>query len=117
LHDERKKWYGMVQAGNLRTKRSEGGKERGRCRLCAEGEKESQLLLKCPETRICRQEILNSKRPHTKDEIALRKILTAKNVTEDRNLGTLAYKVKCECENRVKKAELSFGNEQEREVQ
>jgi hypothetical protein len=40
------------------------------------------------------------------EEIALRKILTAKNVTEQRNLGTLAYKIKCKWENQEKKVEL-----------
>ena len=35
-----------------------------------------------------------------------RKILTAKNATDQENLGTLAYNIKCKWENQVKKAEL-----------
>jgi len=43
---------------------------------------------------------------HVSEEIVFRKILTAKNATEQENLGTLAYKIKCKWENQVKKAEL-----------
>lgn len=46
------------------------------------------------------------RRNDTNAEIALRKILTANNVTEERNLGTLAYKMKCKWEDQVKKGEL-----------
>ena len=42
------------------------------------------------------------------------KILTRKNVKELRNLGTLAYKIKCKWENQVKKAVLRFGGGEER---
>ena len=34
------------------------------------------------------------------------KIITVKNATEQRNLGTLAYRIKCKWENQAKKAEL-----------
>ena len=42
-----------------------------------------------------RQEFLRSKWPHINEQIALRKIFTAKNVTEQRNVGTISYKMKC----------------------
>jgi hypothetical protein len=38
---------------------------------------------------------------------------TVKNATEQRNLGALAYKIKCKWENQVKKAELRLAGEQE----
>jgi hypothetical protein len=38
---------------------------------------------------------ISTKLPHINAEIALRKILTANNVTEQRDLGTLAYQMKC----------------------
>jgi hypothetical protein len=41
-----------------------------------------------------KQELLNNKWQHINEEIALSKIITAKNATEQRNLGTLAYKIK-----------------------
>jgi hypothetical protein len=50
---------------------------------------------------------------HISEEIAFRKICTVKNATEQRNLGTLAYKIKCKWENQVKKAELRLAGEQE----
>ena len=51
-HYKRKKWHGIIQTGNLKTKRSAGpgGTERARCLQCAQDESESHLLLKCPET-------------------------------------------------------------------
>jgi hypothetical protein len=39
--------------------------------------------------------MLNNKRPHIKRKIVLGKILTVKNATEQRNLGTPANKIKC----------------------
>jgi len=35
---------------------------------------------------------------HASEEIAFRKIRTVKNATEQRNLDTLAYKIKCKWE-------------------
>jgi len=43
-----------------------------------------------------RQELLKSKWPHIDEQIALREIPTAKNITEQKNLGTISYKIKCE---------------------
>jgi hypothetical protein len=51
--------------------------------------------------------------PHIKKKIALEKILTFKNATEQRTLGTLTYKIKCKWENLVKKERLRLGGEQE----
>jgi hypothetical protein len=38
---------------------------------------------------------------------------TVKNATEQRNLGTLAYKIKCKWGNQAKKAEMKLRGEQE----
>jgi len=50
---------------------------------------------------------------HVCEKIAARKIHTVKNATEQKNLGTLAYKIKCKWENQVKKAKLRLAGEQE----
>jgi hypothetical protein len=47
------------------------------------------------------------------EELALRQLLTGNKVTELRNLGTLAYKIKCEWENQLKKTELRLEGELE----
>jgi hypothetical protein len=39
-------------------------------------------------------------------------ILTINKITEQRNLGTLAYKIKCEWETQMKKSELRFEGQQ-----
>jgi hypothetical protein len=70
---------------------------------------ESHLLLKCPETQRWRAEFLKNKWPGINEAIALRKILTGNRFKELRNLGTLAYKIKCKWENQVKKAALRVG--------
>lgn len=70
------------------------------------GGSESHILLKCPERQRRREEILNRKSPHINEERAIRNILIVKNVTEQRNLNTLASNNKCKWENQTKKAEL-----------
>jgi hypothetical protein len=45
------------------------------------------------------------KRPQN-EGTALRMTLAVKNATEQRNSGTLAYKIKCRCKNQAKKGEL-----------
>jgi hypothetical protein len=77
--------------------------ESGRCLPCAKKESESHLLLKCPETQRWREELLNNKYSHFNEEVALRKTVTVNRVTEQENLDSLAYKIKCKWENQVKK--------------
>jgi hypothetical protein len=60
-------------------------------------------LFKCPESQTWREELVKSKWPHISKEITLRKILADKNTTYQRNLGTLAEKIKCKWENQAKK--------------
>jgi hypothetical protein len=60
--------------------------------------------LKCPESQRWIEVVLNSKWQHINEEVAIRKILTVKNATEQRNLGTFVYKIKCKWENQAKKA-------------
>jgi hypothetical protein len=73
----------------------------------------SHLLLKCPERQMWREEMLDNEWPHIKRKIVIGKILPVKNATEQRNLGTLSNKIKCKCENQVKKERQRLGGEQE----
>jgi hypothetical protein len=66
-------------------------------------------LLKCPETQRWRRELLNKKRSHINKKPELRKTLTVKRVTEQRQLGTISYQIKCKWENQVKKGEVRKG--------
>jgi len=84
----------------------------GSCLLCAGEEGESFLFLKCPETHRWREELLKSKWPGISEEIAIRKILTAK-VPLNRELGTLVYIIKCKLGKPTKKAELRLKRERE----
>jgi 2-oxo-4-hydroxy-4-carboxy--5-ureidoimidazoline (OHCU) decarboxylase len=61
-------------------------------------------LLKCPEMRAhsLREELLKNKWPYIKEELALRKTLTARSANEQRNLGNLAYNIKFKLENHAK---------------
>ena len=52
------------------------------------------LLLICPERQRWKEELLRNKRPHVNDEMSLKDIFTVYNVTEQGNLGALAYNVK-----------------------
>jgi hypothetical protein len=70
------------------------------------------ILLTCPETQMWVEEPLKSKWPYMNEEIAIRKILTVKNATERRNVGSIAYNIKCKWGNQAKKAELRLGAEQ-----
>jgi hypothetical protein len=49
----------------------------------------------CPEKQTWREELPCNKLPHVNEEMSLREILTVNRVTEQGNLGTFAYKVKC----------------------
>jgi hypothetical protein len=100
-----------VQVG-IWTLRARGGMVTGRCLLCI-GESKFQsifhLLLKYPETQRWRRKLLYNKRSHINKEPALRKTLTVKNVTEQRQLGAISYQIKCKWENQVKKGEVRKG--------
>jgi hypothetical protein len=67
--------------------------------------------LKCPKTQRYREEFLNRKWPQIREETALRKTLSVKNVTEQKRLGILAYYVKCKWEIQAKKRKLRQGEE------
>jgi len=82
------------------------------CVLCAGEQSESYLFLKCPETHRWREELLKIKWPEISEEIAIRKILTGK-VPLKRELGTLAYNIKCKLGKPTKKAELRLEREHE----
>ena len=65
------------------------------------------VLLKCPEKRRWREELLESKRPHFNERMVLRKLLNVTNCTEQRNLGATSLRIKYEWEIQAKKTELS----------
>jgi hypothetical protein len=65
--------------------------------------------LKCPETQRWRHQVLNNEWPLISEKIALKKIFAVDNATEQRNLGTLAYKIKCKRENQVNKGKQVAG--------
>jgi hypothetical protein len=90
----------MVQVGIWKLKGETGGMVRGRCLLCTE-ERISHLLVKCPETQIWREELLNNKWSYINTETALRKTLTVKTVNEQKHFGL--HKIKCKWKNQVKK--------------
>lgn len=75
--------------------------ERHRRLLSAGEESDSHLLMKYPETQRWREELLKSDWPHINEEIAIRKTLTNKSATKQRNLGTFANKIKCKYENQA----------------
>jgi hypothetical protein len=62
--------------------------------------------LKCRERQKWREELSNNTWPHIKEEFALRWILIVNSVTEESNLGILAYMIQSEFENKVEKAEM-----------
>ena len=68
-----------------------------------EADSHSQLFLKNPEKQKWREEFLNRKLPHFKDEIGIRHIFTVKNATDQRNSGNLGCKNKYKRPNHGKK--------------
>jgi len=69
------------------------GEEVGRRLLCVGEESVSHLLLICPETQRCREELLKNQWSHIYEGTAIRKIPTLKNATELRKLGTSSHNV------------------------
>jgi len=65
-----------------------GGTYRGRC-------SETHLLLKYTKTRRWRGKLLNNKQPNVNEDMAVTKLLTGNKVTELKNLGAFAYRIKC----------------------
>jgi hypothetical protein len=61
------------------------------------------------------EELCGNKWPDINEEIAFREIITVRNVTEQRNVGSIAYRIRCKLETQVMRAKLEFGNEQELE--
>jgi hypothetical protein len=92
------------------TLRARGGMVRGRCLLCIQ---ESKLyipsIVEMPRNTEWRRELLNNKWSHINKEPTLTKTFTVKNVTEQRQLGTISYQIKCKWENQVKKGEMRKG--------
>jgi hypothetical protein len=79
---------------------------RNKCLLCEEADSQFHLFLKSPENQWWREEFLNRKLLHVKDEIGVRFIFTVKNATDQRNSGNLGYKNKYKWQNQGKKEKL-----------
>jgi hypothetical protein len=90
LHYEREKLHSVFPSGNRETKRGWGA-ERGRCLLYAGEERDSHILLKSPEPQRWREVFIKSKWSRINKGIEIRKIMTAKNATAQRNVGSRAH--------------------------
>jgi hypothetical protein len=51
--------------------------------------------LKCPETLRWTEKLLRNAWPHINEKVAFKKIRTANNDTQERNLDTVAYNIEC----------------------
>jgi hypothetical protein len=69
--------------------------------------------LKYPEQKKWKKGAPEQLWSHINEEILLIQILAVKNAIKQRNLVTLAYKVKCKWENQLKKSELNLRGEGE----
>ena len=113
LQCERKKLYNMVKAGNLKTKRERGYGEEHFRPMHGQGERIPYVvdMPRNEEVEIGASE--EKKPPHVNEEMSPVEILTVSKVTEQGNLSTLAYKVKCKWEDQVKKEVLKLKEEYE----
>lgn len=102
-----------LEIGKLKDGGGGGSGERGRCLLCAGEVSVSHLLLLRPETLSWKEGFINGKWSHNNEGIEIRTIMTVKNATEQRNLGSLAHHIKYKYENQANKAERTLGGQQE----
>jgi hypothetical protein len=111
-HYKRKKWHGIIQTGNLETKRRAmaGGTERARCHQSAEEEKESHLLLKCPKRRRCRRVLEQDMAKYQGKNGSQDN--TVNVVTEQKNLGTFATRIHVKWWKNPGKEKLKLGVQQ-----
>jgi hypothetical protein len=77
--------------------------ETGRCPLYSKEEDAVHILPKCSETRKWREQLLSIKLLKFNWEIACKKITNCTNAVELRNIGNYLYKIKCKCENKIRK--------------
>jgi hypothetical protein len=99
LHNERKKRYSMAQV------RNEGMKGTRRQGSVSYGGRRRKKLFYCWNAQKSGGERSSWTSGHLTEEIALRKLLTANNATELRNLGAVAYKSKCKWQLQLEKTE------------
>jgi hypothetical protein len=91
---KKRSYIACFRLGSVKLKGG-GSAERGRCLLYAGEERDSHILLKSPEPQRWREVFIKSKWSHINEGIEIRKIMTAKNVTAQRNVGSLAHKMNC----------------------
>jgi hypothetical protein len=99
MHKKRENGNDMTESRDLETE---------------EREKEDAklMLLKCPEMKRRREELVCSKWANTDEDIAYRKIITCTNVTKIKSTGKYLFKTTCKWEIKVrgghKPSELSW---------
>jgi hypothetical protein len=86
------------------------GFEKGGCRLCIEDEGAIHILLKCSETRKCREQFLSIKWLMLNEWTAYKKVINCTNIIELRNIGIYLYKIKCKWENKIKNFSSELGS-------
>jgi hypothetical protein len=96
-------WF---RAGIWKLRGMRKGLEIGRCPLCNGEEDSVHIILKCPETRRLRENLLSRKWQIINEELSYNKNISCLNTVELRNLFTYLYKIKCKWENRSKKSRL-----------
>jgi hypothetical protein len=88
----------MVESRDLETRGIRRGCKRGRCPLCLGEEDAKHILLKCPETKKWREELVCSKWVDINEDIACRKIISCTNVTKIKTTAKYLFKTKCKWE-------------------
>jgi hypothetical protein len=79
------------------------GLEIGKWPLCNDEKDAVHILLKFPERRRLRENLLSR---IINEQLAYKKIINCTNTVEVRNLGGYLYKIKCKWENRIKELQL-----------
>jgi hypothetical protein len=91
-----------LKAGFWKLRRIRRGSDRGRFPPCL-GEMEAKhIMLKCPETKKWREELVCNKWLNINEDIAYRKIIICNNVTKLKVIGNYLFKTKCKWETEVK---------------
>ena len=83
-----------VRLGIWKQKEGGWGLQRGENASYARGRTANPINCRNVQKHRGGEQVLNRKWPNIKDKITIRKKLTVKNATEQRNLANLAYKIK-----------------------
>jgi hypothetical protein len=83
-------WF---KAGIWKQRGTRKGLQNRRCPLCNEEEDAVHILLKCPETRRLRENLLSRKLLTMNEETAYKKIINCTNTLEIKNIGSYCIKL------------------------